>query len=225
MKWFSHVPPPPPVIDRVATSPLALEIWTRYARVFEHKWGLSKLASDYLGLVGADMGVAEFRVHGIQYYKHSLAVPLRNAWYMATVMDGRWEVLRHCTLKEPILDYGCGVGYTLVWLVEHGYAADQLYGWDVEGPQRQVTQEMFENEGINWWDEKSPTHFGTILCLNVFEHLPKPMDTLLWLRSSCDNLIANCDTSNDGDHTTSVNERQKVLQSLHNAGELWGQAT
>jgi len=209
----------PPLLSRI-TSPRAFDIWQGYARIIKHQLGLDEVVCDHLGHLGASVGVAEYLANGPSYYQTSVVAPIRNAWYGATSIERRWAALQQRSLIPPILDYGCGVGFTLVWMAECGYSPSHLYGWDVPGAQRRVAQAAFDRDGVQWWDERSPSTFGTIICLNVLEHVPSPLDTLGYLHSMTTNLIANCDTDADGDHVAPVEERIEMRRLLLERGQL-----
>jgi len=210
----------PPLLPNLA-QPEHWAIWLEYCEEFKSHLGLDSDTCDYLGCIGAELGVADFKLYGMEYYSTSFIPAVRNAWYMAATMPARWAKLECHDLVEPILDYGCGVGYTLRWLKEMGY--DDLWGWDVPGVQSNIAMTVLSKYDIKWWDSRlDPARFGTILCINTLEHVPEPMETLKWLRSISDNVIANCDVGESGDHVASVGERMQVMEELVKAGEHIG---
>lgn len=198
----------------------AIEIWHRYALQVQQDYGLDITATDYLGAIGANVATAEYLLRGSQIYSDSLVPAARNMWYSAFTVPTRYINLTHHGLVEPILDYGCGVGFTLMWMSLKGH--EELYGWDVPGAQSNIAKAVLSESGIEWWDRETPARFGTIVCLNVLEHVPEPMKVLTWLRSMTDNLIANCDMNDDeADKSASTEERLAVVESLKERGESY----
>lgn len=211
----------PPLIDRLCT-PRALDMWSMYAAIVQRQIGLNERVCDYLGAIGADVGIEDFKLKGPDYYRTSLIPPIRNMWYSAANIEWRWKQLKlHHKLVEPILDYGCGVGFTAVWLKEVG-EHENVWGWDVPGLQQRICAEAFRMKEIEWWNEHTPNRFGTIICLNVLEHVCDPLYVLQHLREMTPNLIANCDVGEDGDHVASVDTRMAVVKELVEAGQHFG---
>jgi len=180
--------------------------------------------SDRLGMDGnfmLDIGMkskplldAEFAMVGVDMYKNSVILPMRNLAYSAGVMDSRADYLDTLKLKSPILDYGCGVGFTLLYLKMIGHK--DLWAYDIPGVQANLASEYLDLHGIRWGIPDKP---GTVMCNNVLEHAKHPMVLLGTLRSMGGNLMANCCDSDDIDHISSRGERLKVIASLQNAGE------
>ena len=196
-------------------------LWTDYAHEFEELWGIEPGDAWHFGNLGGFLFDAECQELGSAAYRTSVILPIRNAFYNAFITPKRWNVLSKCELKEPILDYGCGVGFLLRWLKREGY--DELYGYEVEGVQKRVLRNVTARDGIKIWDNNTPSHFGTILCLNVLEHLTDPLPTLTRLRSMCNNLIANCADDPDRlQHTLNSKEIEDIKASLREHGELYG---
>lgn len=191
--------------------------------MFHARWKIPEFGAAYLGDFGGVIFSAEYAEHGSTAYKNSLILPLRNAYYSACCIERRWADLQKLDLPEPILDYGCGVGFMLRWLAELGF--QQLYGFELDGVQKRVTKEYLESHGVLHWEGEPPT-FGTVLCFNVLEHLEEPLKTLEWLRTLSPNVIANCALDLDKpQHAAPVGELEKVLESLHEHGEAFQCAT
>ena len=200
--------------------PTAQDIWLEYASYFNNKWRLKYDDIVDIGRTGDVVFSAEFSEHGVNAYRTSIVQPIRNAYYNSHRIVRRSANFDHFEIVEPVLDYGCGCGFVLRWLqLEHGLT--ELYGTDVEGVQSSVFREFFADKGVKWWarDDK-PTKFGTIICLNVLEHIDNPTEVLTYLRSMCSNLIANCDESDEKDeHIVSMEERRNINISLRAASE------
>jgi hypothetical protein len=202
--------------DLTNFDPEAQELWDEYAEVFEELWGINRVQSSFLGGVGKALLEAEFREHGDRAFELSVAQPFRNAYYMAASIHKRWAALQAAAIEEPILDYGCGIGFTLVWLAKKGYK--NLYGYDVPGPTRKVMLHIFKDYGIQFWDDQP---VKTILCINVLEHLPRPAASLNWLRQR-GRVLANICVDDDAGNVASREECLTVLDDLKARGEYLG---
>jgi hypothetical protein len=158
---------------------------------------------------------AEHRQVGDEVYRTSIIQPTRNVWYGARTVPDRWYAwLRRLDLEQPIYDHGCGVGYTLAWLQLAGYT--DLWGWDVPGVQADFATSFLANRGINWG---VPRTVGTVLCINVLEHLSNPMETLEMLRAMGGKVYANCAPGKGHGHIASPEEVEAVNATLHKQGE------
>lgn len=200
-------------------SKLCREIYSEYLNVFNQLWGLT---SDDCTRVGACRRLfpAEFMEQGPAAYATSIISPLRNAFYSCYVTDGRWEKkFSKLDMQQPILDYGCGVGFLLVYLKRMGF--DDLYGYEVPGPQHRVMAEMFKYNGIRIWGGE---RMRTVVCSHVLEHVEDPENLLDKLRNIGDCLYANCDDSSDPCHIASNEVRKRVNDSLRERDEWLGES-
>lgn len=207
-QWEAHT-------REVAVSDLCWEIYTEYLGVFNRLWGLNSGECLWSG-VNRNLFNAEFMENGPSVYSTSILMPLRNAFYSMNVMQKRWENhLSKLDLKTPLLDYGCGVGFQLVYLKKMGI--DNLYGYEPPGPTNRVMSEVFRYNGIKLWkDEK----METVLCSHVLEHVEDPEALLEKLRGIGNQLYANCDESPDPAHIAPNEVRKRVNRSLKERGEL-----
>lgn len=197
-----------------------LFILEQYLKVFEDKFGICEDTFQAVGPIGYKLFEAEYKRQGAQAYKTSIIQPIRNLWYMSTTIENRWDRLQHFPLKPPILDWGCGIGYTLAWIAEL-LEVEGLYGWEPEGPQQEILREYGLRFGLDFWDGP-PTKFQTVLCLNVLEHMPNPHLTLSHLRSLLvpgGQLIANCDLHDRDSHDAPFQARIEVNESLEKEGQ------
>jgi hypothetical protein len=177
-------------------------------------WMAAKLDLDVdfmlnLGVSAKPLLGAEFTYGGTDMYKNSVILPIRNLVYTASVMDLRADTLDDIKLDEPILDYGCGVGFTLLYLKRRGYK--ELYGYEVPGVQCELATEYLDAHGIKMGVPDKP---GTVMCNNVLEHVESPMETLGYLRAMGGRLLANCCDTDDIDHIAPTEERRAVIDSL-----------
>lgn len=195
-------------------------LWWEYAAIFSELWGLSADDAAAIGVVGSTMFGLEFKEYGPPAYATSVALPIRNAFYCAMVMHRRIASLENgdrLPLPEPVLDYGCGVGFMLCYLQELGHK--DLYAYEVPGGvQHKVLSAMCKRRGINLWTQDSPARFGTVVCLNVLEHLLDPEHELSKLAALSDNIVANCDESEQIPHIAPMDARKRVNAQLHSRG-------
>jgi SAM-dependent methyltransferase len=194
-------------------SETAVAIWKQYVDIFYDMWGIDESSLSLIGHAGGKITNIEYAERGEKHYSDSVVVPIRNTLYSCHQLDSRWGKLKNRILTQPILDYGCGVGATLELFRWNGYK--DVYGYEVEGVQKRV----LERTGIPVWDKATPSRFGTVVCTNVLEHLPNPTETLDYLRTLSDNLIANCAMSDQPDHIAPVKEREAINNSLVERGE------
>lgn len=206
------------VSNRIAMSPRSESIWKEYAAIFSRRWGMTQEDVTDIGCAGKTLFAAEFKEHGALAYSDSVVLPIRNACYMAAKMEGRWETLRKLDIKSPVLDYGCGVGFQLLWLDRIGF--DRLCGHELPGIQRDIALEAFKPHGIKPWGEGEPVE--TVLCTNVLEHLPDPVATLTYLKTIGRRVVANvCLDTDDEPHIAPMAERMKCAELLRSWGTLY----
>lgn len=160
---------------------------------------------------------AEFIENGPAIYGTSVILAIRNAFYAASVMDKRWPILSRMGLAEPILDYGCGVGFQLLWLKRMGFG--DLYGYEIPGVQHRIMSAMLSKHGIGEWREGR--HVKTVVCMNVLEHVEEPVGMLERLLSIGDRVIANICTDHDSPHIASHEDLEKCRAILSERGTLY----
>src|SRR3990170_4751688 len=98
------------------------KIWREYAELFRRRWGMAEVESEYIGAYSKKLFAAEFRERGPKVYRDSVLLPIRNTWYSAQTTEMRWKnFTEQFRVTEPILDYGCGVGFFLMFLREIGF--------------------------------------------------------------------------------------------------------
>jgi SAM-dependent methyltransferase len=195
--------------------PIALELWEEYLSIFIREFRLNPQLREFiqlLGGVGAELFSAEFLFGGPEVYKYSIIQAIRNAWHNTTVIHRRWQVCKELEIKEPVLDWGCGVGYMMRYFQEQGI--EDVYGWDISPVQCHIMNKV----GVATMEKDRK--FNTIFCVNMLEHLENPMETLEMLRNMGAKVYANCDITEDIPHITPMKERIKVVRSLHKHGEL-----
>lgn len=202
---------------RLITVPkMAEDIYAQYLSVFNRAWGLEESRAEILGIIGKEVFDAEYKNLGARAYELSIVQPIRNALYMRGALEKRAQYLNTFALTEPILDYGCGVGFTLAYLAQKGFT--ELYGYETLGPQRDLLKTYGPELGFDYWDE-DPTSFGTVICLNVLEHQAQPREMLDYLYTLSDNVIANCPLDNDTEtHIASSSDREECLRILSERG-------
>lgn len=110
---------------------------------------------------------------------------LRGAWYRRH--DTFYTILRALTAEQgTLLDYGCGVGTVGRWLLHrrpgwHGTFVDlsgpsqEFVRWRV---QRMAGLRGYVTTPTGFETPASPSLYDVIICLDVFEHLPRPAATL-----------------------------------------------
>lgn len=172
-----------------------------------------------LGGLGEQAVSAEFKVQGKSHYTSSVMLPLRNAFYGASVISDRMSTIAPLQIQEPILDYGCGIGFMLWGLKKAGYS--NLHGYEVPGAQHQVLVEASNQAKFNVDIPQQPK---TIFCIHVLEHLEDPKSELVKLRSMLapgGKLYANCITANKNEHIADLADRIEINEDLKSRGELF----
>lgn len=192
---------------------LAAEVYRLYLDVFWDKFGLPRGLADLVGHHGEALCESEYRALGEKHYTDSLLICVRNAAYSAARAADRWDNLKPMRLEPPILDYGCGVGFTCLYLEKSGLAP--CYGHDLEGLQTQVA----ESVGVKAWGGEP---VNTVLCLNMLEHVPQPVDILKNLRKLTPRVIANICTSPKHTHIASEDDLLQCKRMLVDTGCLYG---
>ena len=191
----------------------AERIYDLYQVEFNRRWGIDSIWSELIGGSGKQLFAAEFSEHGEEAYRRSVVLPIRNAYYQAHVADERWETLSKLKLSEPILDYGCGVGYLCSWLKSRGF--NKVYGYDLSGIQFDVAKSV----GVVPWN-KEPVN--TILCINVLEHLEKPKELLRELIETGARIIANvCEDEGEKSHVASIADMKECKRIIQCVGYLY----
>lgn len=194
----------------------AEDIYCKYLDAFKHLWGMPNPVARKLGVLGNELFEAEFAVHGPAAYNTSVIMPIRNAAFNRHFILRRHDrFLGHEYLQPPILDYGCGVGFQLLWLKAMGYKPEDLWGYDLPGPQTKVREHVFAAEGIN---NGIPPNPGSILCFHVLEHLVDPWPTLAYLRSLGGLLYASCVDEPGHGHLIGSEQAAAVVADLKKQG-------
>ena len=189
------------------------DLWSEYAAIFEKRWGISPKWSEFIGCAGKHAFRAEFIEHDADAYCTSVILPIRNAWYSATVIDARWKWFQTIDLREPILDYGCGIGFTAAWLARNGYP--QIFGYELLGVQHDIMKDM-----LTEWDSKP---VSTVLCFNVLEHVSEPLLLLQRLMTIGKRVVANCCMDHDeASHIASESDLRKCYDIIKKSGDLYG---
>jgi len=192
-------------------SPLAAELWDLYAGEFKARWGMDREVAAIIGARSKSLFSAEFMESGVDSYRTSVVLPIRNAFYAASQMGERWKTLWKMSLREPLLDYGCGVGVQLLWLKRHGF--NQLYGYEVPGVQRNILVKIADDHGIGMW--KKGEQMETVLCTNVLEHVSDPVGLLDMLLTVGKRVIANvCMDDHEESHVAPHDELDKCREML-----------
>lgn len=193
-----------------------MDVWQEYADVFNALWGIAEKDAVTVGANCKTLCQAEYTERGDASYADSVLVPLRNAVYSASVLDGRWTVLSKMKLVEPILDYGCGVGALLVYLRRMGF--NDVMGHELDGIQKKVMREAFKANQIREWDGQQ---VETILCMNVLEHVVDPVTMLKYLMTVGKRVIANVCTAEGPSHIASHESLEECRKMLQEAGTLF----
>lgn len=106
---------------------------------------------------------------------------LRGAWYRRH--DTFYTILRTMGPSGRLLDYGSGVGTVTRWLLQRrpGWIARCV---DLRGPAQTFLDWRMARERL-WVDTTDPFRwltlaelYDTVVCLDTFEHLPAPHETL-----------------------------------------------
>jgi len=72
---------------RLVYSPLAAELWDVYADEFKARWGMDREVAAIIGARSKSLFSAEFKENGVDSYRTSVVLPIRNAFYAASQMD------------------------------------------------------------------------------------------------------------------------------------------
>ncbi len=207
-----------PFLNMHTVNGLAREIWEDYASFVQERWGMDWSTQDAIGYFGCYLFGAEFREHYTRAYATSVVQPIRNIFFSACVAAKHWRTLEDYDIEEPVLDYGCGVGFLLTWLKRMGY--EDLTGLDTPGVTGSFAHDWLTSQGMKFTHELRD-HYKTIVCLNVLEHFKDPMAELQKLQMHCDRLIANCDKSEDEAHIAPQEARDEVIAELRRTGSLY----
>jgi hypothetical protein len=192
------------------------ELWDIYAQEFQDRWGIDRKVSLLVGAVGKSVFAAEYKDHGEQTYRDSVILPIRNAFYAASVMEHRWSQFKTMQIVGPILDYGCGVGLQLLYMKRKGFK--QLYGFELPGIQHSVMESVFKKEGIGVWNGEP---VKTVICMNVLEHVGDPVALLNKLVQT-GRVIANiCTDRHDSPHVAPEDQLEKCRRILEDQGTLY----
>jgi len=197
------------------------DIWKIYVDVFRKRWDFDQQLCEFAGIAGGDLFAAEFTERGDKTYFDSIVLPVRNAFYQMFMANIRWANLREMGLAGPILDYGCGVGYLLHWLRSVGY--ENLYGYEPPGIQREIMHSAFKDSGITVWDEHAPDRFGTIVCLNVLEHVSDPVGLLNKFYKMTNRVIADVVIDpEDGEQSSHIAPKDALRECAYMLGNRRG---
>lgn len=202
----------------VVISQRSAAILREYHDIFERRFNIGHKASYDIGAHGKALFAAEYTANGGDAYTRSVVLPIRNAFYNAGQIDARWAFLSKMRIEEPVLDYGCGVGFMLLWMERIGYR--RLYGYELPGVQHDVMAEAFKAHGVAQWAPDEPVE--TILCINVLEHVPDPVGKLHYLKSLAKRVIANVCMDDDSPHVAKPESLERCAKLLKGWGTLYG---
>lgn len=192
------------------------QIYKDFVRLVEETLGLEPETTIRAGIIGCKIYEAEYRLFGPVAYATSLMLPLRNALYRKDNMFPLWKYrLSKFKLEPPILDYGCGMGFSLAFLSQILDGEPELYGFEIPGIQRGFMVSMGDIYGFKPWDNEL---VKTIICTNVLEHLPSPLETLEYLYTLAPTVIANVDMEPQEDHIAPLDERLACVELLKSRG-------
>lgn len=194
------------------------QIYKDFCSHVEDKLGLEPEVTLKAGVIGCKVFEAEFRLFGPISYTTSLMLPLRNAFYRRDTMLPAWEhLLKSKPLIPPILDYGCGMGFTLAFLSQVLEGQPELYGYEPVGLQWGLMKAMGEIYGFTPWENQE---VNTVIATNFLEHMESPLATLGMLYDICDNVLANVDLTDQEDHLAPMEERLACIEILRARGGL-----
>lgn len=197
----------------------AVALWNEYSDYFMERWGIDREVSALIGARSKQIFAAEFKERGGATYCDSVILPIRNAFYMASQIGERWAAMKKMEIVEPVLDYGCGVGFQLLWLKRHGFS--ELYGYEIPGIQETVMTDMLAKHKIPKWDG---SHVETVLCTNVLEHVLDPVDMLNRLLTIGKRVIANICTDHESPHIAPHDQLEICRDMLKERGTLYCEA-
>lgn len=205
--------------ERIAMCERSESILGEYIAAFTRRWGMTRDEVIDIGCAGKTLFAAEFKERGPHAYIDSVVLPIRNACYMAAKMESRWDGFSKFTINQPVLDYGCGVGFMLMWLNRIGFT--RLYGHELLGIQRDVMLEVCKPHGIRPWGDGEKV--DTVLCMNVLEHLKHPVEELVRMKSLGKQVIANvCLDEDDEPHIAPMEARLECARLLKEWGTFYG---
>ncbi len=110
-------------------------------------------------------------------------------WHASVDRLPYWEALKTFVQRFPpragyrrVLDFGCGVGTDGLYLASHGYDVTLV---DVDGPAFRFAKHRFARRGLHATFRESRSivpevaaEYDVVLCLDVFEHLPDPLEAV-----------------------------------------------
>lgn len=107
---------------------------------------------------------------------------LRGAWYRRH--DTFYMILRTMGPEGTLLDFGCGVGTVGLWLAKRRPNWTTIF-IDLPSPAQEFLRWRRNRRNVDAIVSVPPVlvqgvipHIDVLLCLDVFEHLPKPHETL-----------------------------------------------
>ena len=193
-------------------------LWEQYAAFVEQTYGIPANIQRVVGDIGEPVLDANYDLMENMVYTHDILFAIRNLSYGLSMGEQRLEILGKFDLAEPILDYGAGVG-TLGIVLHQLRGCKNVWCHEPPGIMRDIMVGYLVPMGINIGVPDKP---GTVICMNVLEHVEKPMEMLEYLRGLGGRLLANCDTEDNTGHIAPKEERMKVLRSLRERDELYG---
>jgi SAM-dependent methyltransferase len=108
-------------------------------------------------------------------------------WHASNARRLYWQALAYVTEHYPadsgwgrVCDFGCGIGTDALFLASHGYAVTLV---DVDSAVFRFARHRFERRGLKATFVESQSmlpalrdKFDVVLCFDVFEHLPDPLE-------------------------------------------------
>lgn len=193
------------------------EIVVGYYKIFEEMWGINQEKALMLGAAGDVLWEAEVLEYGLDAYRTSVVLPIRNAYWRCSSLPILCNYLRQFPIEEPILDYGCGVGTVSAWLAnEQGY---DTYAYELPGIQRKVLKAAGDRFGFTVLDDPTQIKPKTVLCINVLEHIEHPLPLVQsWFDNGAKYVYANFAYSDQADHIGSHEEGRVIEKMLRERG-------